>query len=63
MNRALADLIDRRVPAGGPGLTLLVLRDGAPFMQVTSGLARFRNEFEALIPKSRNKVALTAGAA
>lgn len=40
MNRALADLIDRRVPAGGPGLTLLVLRDGAPFMQVTSGLAR-----------------------
>ncbi len=40
MNRALADLIDRRVPACGPGLTLLVLRDGAPFMQVTSGLAR-----------------------
>ena len=40
MDRALEDLIDRRVPGGGPGLTLLVLRDGAPFTQVTRGLAR-----------------------
>ena len=39
-NRRLADLIDQRVPHEGPGLTLLILRDGRPLAQATKGLAR-----------------------
>ena len=36
----LADLIARRVPDGGPGLTFLILQDGAAVAQITKGLAR-----------------------
>jgi CubicO group peptidase (beta-lactamase class C family) len=39
-DRRLAELIDQRVPEGGPGLTLLVLQGGRPFSQITKGLAR-----------------------
>jgi NADH-quinone oxidoreductase subunit F len=44
------------------GKTICVLSDSCA-VPVASGLAKFRHEFEALIPKSRNKVAVTAGAA
>ena len=44
------------------GKTICVLSDSCA-VPVESGLKRFRGEFEALIPKSRNKVAMTAGAA
>ncbi|MEA2521737.1 MAG: hypothetical protein QOI81_1383, partial [Actinomycetota bacterium] len=39
-DQRLAELIDRRVPDGGPGLTLLVLQHGRPLSQTTKGLAR-----------------------
>lgn len=39
-DRALTDLIDQRVPGGGPGLTFLILQEGRPFAQMTKGLAR-----------------------
>ncbi len=44
------------------GKTICVLSDSCA-TPVISGLQKFRHEFEALIPKSRNKVAVTAGAA
>ncbi|MEA2579259.1 MAG: hypothetical protein QOE83_151 [Actinomycetota bacterium] len=37
---ALVELIDRHVPDGGPGLTLLILQGRRPFAQTTKGLAR-----------------------
>jgi NADH-quinone oxidoreductase subunit F len=44
------------------GKTICVLSDSCA-VPVASGIAKFRGEFEALIPKSRNKVAVAAGAA
>ena len=45
-DRALADLIDQRVPAGGPGLSFLILQEGRPFAQMTKGLARITDGSE-----------------
>ncbi len=44
------------------GKTICVLSDSCA-VPVSSGIAKFRHEFEALIPKSRHRVAVSAGAA